>query len=129
MPTTLCAICTGIFVGGHTLKQEQPHHGSPDDFLDAARNGCYICRYITTSSGWNSMKAQEPYQPAVWYLCPLLGSPPGWLRLSVDCLADEDEGESESRSGTVSDNGADLYKPQAPAWGFILQPVDGKDIR
>lgn len=133
MPATLCATCTGIFAGGHTLKQEQPHHGSPDDFLSAARNGCYICRNITTSPGWNSVKVQQPYQQAVRYLFPLLGSPPGWLRLSIDYLADEVEGESnsgpESRSGSVLDGGVDLYEPQAPAWGFILQPVDGKDIR
>ena len=133
MPATLCAICTGIFAGGHTLKQKQPHHTSPDDFLGAAKNGCYICRNITTSSGWNSVKAQQPYQQAVWYLSPLQGSPPGWLRLSIDCLADEVEGESksgsESRSGSVLDGGDDLYEPEAPAWGFILQPVDGNDIR
>ena len=124
MPATLCAICAGIFAGGHTLKQEQPHHGSPDDFLAAARDGCYICRNITTSSGWNSVKAEQPYQQAVWYLCPLPECPPGWLRLSIDCLGDEDgggsESESESRSG---------YKPLSPAWGFDLQPVDGQDIR
>ena len=133
MPATLCAICTGIFAGGHTLEQEQPHHGSPDDFLAAARNGCYICRTITTSPGWNSVKAQEPYQQAVWYLCPLKGSAPGCLRLSIDCVADEAEGESssgsESRSGSVSDGGVDDYKPLSPAWGFILEPVDGNDIR
>ena len=133
MPATLCAICTGIFASGHRLEQEQPHHGSPDDFLTAARNGCYICRNITTSPGWKSVTAQQPYQPAVSYLCPLRGSPPGWLRLNIECLADEVEGESnlgsESELGSVSDGAVDLHPPQSPAWGFVLQPVDGKDIR
>ena len=79
------------------------------------------------------MRAQQPYQQAVWYLCPLQGSPPGWLRLSIECLADEVEEESksvsESRSGSVSGSGVDFYKPEAPAWSFHLEPVDGKDIR
>ena len=132
MPATLCAICAGIFAGGHALEQGQPHHGNLDDFIDAARDGCYICRIITAGTSWNSVKAQQPHQPAVWYLFPLQESPPGWLRLSIDCLADEDKGESksgsESGSGSVLDSGVDLYPPQSPAWGFYLQPVDGKDI-
>ncbi len=115
------------------MKQEQPHHRNPDDFLDAARNGCYICRAITTSPSWNSMKAQEPFQQAVWYLSPLRGSPSGWLRLGIDCLADDlerlSESRSESTSGSGLDGGVDLSELESPAWGFNLQPVDGKDIR
>ena len=113
------------------MEQEQPHHGSPDDFLSAARNGCYICRNITTSPDWKWVTAQQPYQPAVSYLCPLRGSPPGWLRLSIECLADEAEGESKlgSETESVSDGAVDLHPLQASAWGFVLQPVDGKDIR
>ena len=133
MSATLCAICTGIFASGHILEQEQPHHGSPDDFLGAARNGCYICRSVTNSPGWKSVTAQRPYQPAVSYLGPLRGSPPGWLRLSIECLADEIEGETKSRSesgsGSISDGAVDLHPLQDSAWGFVLQPVDGKDIR
>ena len=125
MSATLCAICTGIFAGGHILKQEQPHHRNPDGFLGAARNGCYICRSITTSPSWNSVEAQQPYQQAFWYLSPHRGSPSGWLRLSIDFLANEVEGESESGL----DGSVDLSELESPAWGFDLQPVDGKDIR
>ena len=132
MPATLCAICTGIFAGGHALKEGQPHHRNLDGFIDAAKNGCHLCRIITASSIWNSVRAQQPHQPATWYLFPLQKSPPGWLRLSIDCLDDEDKGEStsgsDSGSGSVLDGSVDHYPPPTPAWGFILQPVDGMDI-
>ncbi len=125
MSVTLCAVCNGIFAGGQISKQDQPHHRNPDDFLGAAKNGCYICRVITTSPSWNSVKVQKPQNEAVWSIFPLLGSPSGWLRLTIDCLGDEPEGDSESGSDDLVEP-MDEYQLLAPAWGFTLQPVDGK---
>jgi hypothetical protein len=147
MSATLCSICNGIFANGQILKQTQPHHRNPDDFLRAAVNGCYICRIITTSPAWNSFKVQQRQSEAVWAVYPLSNSPSGWLRLTVDCLDDESEGHSESGSNDLVeslDDGPEGHSvsgsndlvespddlvPEAPAWGFVLQPVDENSIR
>ncbi|CAM1510050.1 Fc.00g003850.m01.CDS01 [Cosmosporella sp. VM-42] len=130
MSKRLCSICNTIFTGEQTLNHEQPHHQSSTSFLDAASEGCYICRTITASPDWESVASQEAIS-AVWYLSSPSGSPPGFFRLSIDTLGEGEEGsvEGEEEDEVISDEQetVDELPDEASlipaAWGFHLQLV------
>lgn len=129
MSKQLCVVCNGIFIDDQKLNQEQPHHRTAADFLDAAKNGCYICKTITTSSEWERLATQDTLD-TVWHLSQPVGSPAGFFRLTIDNigdddeLSDEDDGGDSDKDSRSSSKGQDLAVPAA--WAFHLQLVKGQ---
>lgn len=121
----LCAICTDIFTGEQRLNHELPHHQDPHAFLHAAKDGCYICRIITTSGDWKFIATQKVIK-AVWYLSRPADTPSGFFRLSIDTLGQDDELALDGAEEEGPD-GSDDDMPATPmAWGFHIQPVSGE---
>lgn len=135
MSKDLCVVCNGIFIDDQKLNQEQPHHRTAAGFLDAAKNGCYICKTITKSSEWERLATQDILD-TVWHLSQPAGSPAGFFRLTIDNIGDDDEESSGSDRDTDEDDGGDSDKDSssskgqdlaAPAaWAFHLQLAKGQ---
>lgn len=56
MSERLCAVCNRIFT--YTIPQwrsTSSHHSKPGDLLQAANDGCYICRWVTKCRDWNDV--------------------------------------------------------------------------
>ena len=122
MSTRLCGTCNAIFTGPQVLRQEIPHHRDASDFLAAARDGCYICRAITTSDAWQSVEAQHPPATPKWYLAPQLPDAQ-WLRLTIDMLGDDPGSADEMDDGAEAAEPSDQSRLPPPAWLFRLQPI------
>lgn len=128
MSKHLCVVCNDIFINDRKLNQEQPHHRTATGFLDAAKNGCYICKTITTSSEWERLATQDTLD-TVWHISQPVGSPTGFFRLTIDNIGDDDEPSAEddgedSDKDSSSSKGQDLAVPAA--WAFHLQLAKGQ---
>ena len=129
MSSRLCSICNGIFNRRQVLRKEFPHHQKPDDFIIAAKEGCYICKTITTSHDWKMVSAIDPIPEAIWCLTPRPGRE-AWLRLTIEMLK---SGLVTTTSSDLQDEDEVINKPATqdddnwyPAWSFSLQTAEGK---
>ncbi|KAH6886191.1 HET-domain-containing protein [Thelonectria olida] len=131
MAANLCSVCRDIFRGKQRLAEDQPHHRSKDDYLTAAKQGCYICCTITDSKQWKSVEIQHPPPQPQWYLTTPRDAPPGFLRLTIDTLGDEPSQPPDERSMHSSDvvEPFEEFMLDAPAWTFSLVPAsDAGDL-
>ncbi|KAH8732555.1 heterokaryon incompatibility protein-domain-containing protein [Phaeosphaeriaceae sp. PMI808] len=127
MSLRLCPVCSKVFESPLNERQEQPHHQSVENFLEASLN-CYICQTITKSPQWKELERRaglcKRIPPAVWYLASHSVkadtdnvSPLVWYKLTIDHAWDEEEISPPSNAS--SDDLLILY-PETPVWEFRI---------
>ena len=155
MSKQLCIVCNDIFSGKQRLNQEQPHHRTATGFLEASKEGCYICRTITSSSEWERLGSEDGLN-AAWHLSYPADCPDGFYRLTIDTISEVEEGSVTGVQNDGEDIDEDKYKDEdeedeegnkyddardpendvdsshgenralAAAWAFHIQSVAGK---
>jgi len=132
MSLSLCSLCRTIFEGPLILSEEQPHHKTPDDFVQAAAT-CYICRTITQSDLWVELERRvelsDEVPPATWYLVSHtfkdMSRDEVWYKLTIDHDWGERDGELYPPSNDDSVNLPDFY-PETPIWEFRIYSSESK---
>ncbi|KAI1343206.1 HET-domain-containing protein [Xylariaceae sp. FL0016] len=140
MPPRLCERCSAIFSGQPDLRKEIPHTSSLDDLQQASKNGCYICRTISSSDAVRLLGSSAPFE-SLSYIVPLNGRHEGWYKLTIDAalsdeeidrlhmegnLSDSDDDDSDlsaSQPGSDAPEG-DFNRPPVLMWGFYLMPAN-----